>query len=91
MAINLIDRINEILESDDADDRILSADALLLEAMLRIQELEENARQTKSCADQVEMLTAALQKCNASNSRLAQKNHELNTKLESLKDFHSWY
>ena len=106
---NIIERIDKHLINDDAEQRNWEADGLLEDAAQEIERLMVVAKvQGVSLANadkELKALRSALQKANATNSRLGQKNHdlrqinsdickinlELQKKLESLKDFHSWH
>lgn len=84
----LADRIDSHLETDDSDERHWSCDDLLLEALEMIIKLgtaasAESKIRSEICELELEIreLKKALSKANASNSKLAQKNHELTVKL----------
>jgi hypothetical protein len=84
---NIIERIDKHLINDDAEQRNWEADGLLEDAAQEIERLMVVVKvQGVSLANadkELKALRSALKKANASNSRLAQKQHLLSSASSS--------
>lgn len=81
--INILERIDKHLINDDAEHRHWHADGLLEDAAMEIERLLgvvlSQGTSLVKADKELKALRSALQKANAANSRLAQKQHLLSS------------